>query len=824
MNDRLSPKKDFAALSLVDLLEAREMFHVHLMYKKNVVGTAVGRYLIRRKDPFPTREELRTGVHHARAAAGPKPPKSLEDCEVRSYSWPCVLVFVNQWVDENQFGGGQYDRSDFVPPAIYLPDGRKVPVCVVEARPQETMEVTPAQMAFPSKFLGGGYPVITRVQEELHMASVGCMVTDGHKAYALTNRHVAGEPGEIVYALVDGKQVPIGKSSKKQLPRRPFEEIYTGWPGREVFLHMDIGLIEVSDKTRWTAQVYGIGELGELVDLSVHNLSLRLIGSPVRAYGCASHQMFGQIQALFYRYKSVGGSEYVSDFLIGPRPGHKLLTAHGDSGTLWLLDEEEIPAEAKRFERARDPERLPLCPIAVQWGGQVFSDGKQCQPYALATCLSTVCDKLDIDVVRDWNIGLPEYWGAVGHYTIAEKAIEALPNGALKNLMQANLGNITYAPGDIDMRNFKGLSKKPFVPLADVPDYVWKMGPRRNHERPNHFADMDRKDSKNQTLLDICQTAPQNVAVNIWQRYYEDVGDSGKGLLPFRVWQFFDAMTQFARVGETEKFLCAAGIVSHYVGDACQPLHISYLHDGDPDHLDGNGDPHGTGVHSAYEDGMVNAYTEGLLQNVNGKAAGIPAFAAINDGHDAAVRTVQLMQDTFDTIKPMSIVQAFAPIASETKSDIADALWKQFGDDTIKVMSTGTKLLAFLWQEAWRVGNGEKNIGNHAAAINQDNLVKLYEDQAFMTSYTLDQVGQILGGGVAAAAASAGANTGGGPSPRGGAGGGGSNPSGGRRGAHRGGLHHGSGTKPHPHAGASHRRSASERLRLARGASRRRKP
>ena len=35
--------------------------------------------------------------------------------------------------------------------------------------------------------------------------------------------------------------------------------------------------------------------------------------------------------------------------------------------------------------------------------------------------------------------------------------------------------------------------------------------------------------------------------------------------------------------GEVEKFVCAAGILSHYVGDACQPLHISYLFNGDPD-------------------------------------------------------------------------------------------------------------------------------------------------------------------------------------------------------------------------------------------------
>jgi hypothetical protein len=55
-----------------------------------------------------------------------------------------------------------------------------------------------------------------------------------------------------------------------------------------------------------------------------------------------------------------------------------------------------------------------------------------------------------------------------------------------------------------------------------------------------------------------------------------------RGLLPFRVWQLFDAMVEFASTGQADKFVCAAGVLTHYVGDACQPLHISFLHDGDP--------------------------------------------------------------------------------------------------------------------------------------------------------------------------------------------------------------------------------------------------
>jgi hypothetical protein len=50
--------------------------------------------------------------------------------------------------------------------------------------------------------------------------------------------------------------------------------------------------------------------------------------------------MSGEIAALFYRFKSVGGFEYVSDLLIGPRGSAQLGTHPGDSGTLWMIDDD----------------------------------------------------------------------------------------------------------------------------------------------------------------------------------------------------------------------------------------------------------------------------------------------------------------------------------------------------------------------------------------------------------------------------------------------------------------------------------------------------
>ena len=261
--------------------------------------------------------------------------------------------------------------------------------------------------------------------------------------------------------------------------------------------------------------------------------------------------MRGEICALFYRFKSVAGFEYVSDVLIGPKGKASLGTRPGDSGTLWLTD---VESERIRADRP-----------AMGWTGVRGFGARQGASYALATFLSTVCNDLDITLLRGWNIGLPDYWGAVGHYGIATKACGVVRNANLKKLMGANLERISYDVSSINKKTMAGLSKKAFVPLADVPDMVWKVGPHKrggmnSPEHPNHFADMDRVLNpplpEGATLLKICDGKPDNVAVDVWRRYYDAVQKQfpdekeSRGLLPFRVWQIYDAMVSFVRDGD----------------------------------------------------------------------------------------------------------------------------------------------------------------------------------------------------------------------------------------------------------------------------------
>ncbi len=756
---------EYDALSLRDLLDARDQYHIHLMRHPKVVATAIGYYRIRQGDSRPGEQPVVRG----------EGPRTLENSEVRTYSWPAVLVFVEEWIAEEEFAKGRrYDPDEIVPKTLFLPDGRRVPVCVIEAPRDPVAPGQPPSVRYPLNNIGSGNPVVITVQNRSHVATIACLVTDGHKTYALTNRHVTGEPGEQLSSQLGGRLQPIGRSADAQLKRVSFSDVYPGWPSRSAYVNMDVGLIEIDDLNDWTATLMDGSTMGPMLDLSVVNFPLSLIGRRVVGYGAASQWMHGEVHALFYRYKSRGGFEYVSDFFIGGRTPTKhdptppeFGTAPGDSGTLWLL--EPTPGKANGNSGAAATE---LTPLAMQWGANRLYSGLSTQPhaYVLATALSTLCDRLDVDLVRDWNLDQPDTWGAVGHFAIASRVAALLSNAVptLAELMENNAAIISHDDQTILNDEFTHLGDEAFIPMADVPDFFWKHGHQhhsRGSEGPNHFADMDQKrDQDGVDLLALCED-PANIDPVVWDRFYdsvEDLLDGGpitpehRGLLPFRVWQIFDEMVRFVRQDSMPEFVCAAGVLTHYVGDACQPLHISYLHDGDPaqatthvvHHTRGQNagttdtqrNPLGKGVHSAYEDKMVNDHRREILAGLD-KAPKVRGTEYVTTGQEAARATVALMRNVFKQLPPEQLVQTY--VSGGRGASISKVFWDEFGKQTIAAMQGGAHLLAVLWESAWVAGGGEDK-NRVTAALSEDQAMGICAPADFLPSCTIKQIGQFL--------------------------------------------------------------------------------
>ena len=757
-----SGQNDFAHLSLKNLVEARDLFHIHLMRHPNVVATAIGRYRIRKTDSWPGDKKK----HHGTGV------RRLDNSEMRPYSWPCILVFVAKWQDPKEFSSRP---EDMVPGTVFMPDGSRVPICVVEAPRESVTPVEARDIKFPLNNIGPGSALIADVQGQQYAATIGCLVSDGHKIFALTNRHVTGEEGEIVYSVLNGAQERIGLSAAKQLTRLPFSTIYPNFPVQDTYINLDIGLIDIDDIARWTTKVRGIGVIGPMADFSGVNLSLSLVGCHVRGVGAASGEMAGEIHGLFYRYKTGGGFEYVADIFIGPRtsapaqkkaPLPKFATHPGDSGTLWLLE----PTKTS-YSGTHDPDGSDqFLPLALQWGRNMLYSAERAPPqsFALATLLSRVCAMLEVDPVRDWNIDQTDTWGALGHFAIASRTLIALSGNfpKLKTLMENNALIVSHGDDALEEGDFSGMGSEDFVPMADVPDFFWKprvakQGFARPSEGGNHFADMDQKGADGKTLLDMTKDEA-NIDPDVWETYYDGVKDllkdekikeDRRGLLPFRVWQIFDQMCEFAKNGEAENFVCAAGVLTHYVGDACQPLHISYLHDGDPlrpvEHTFSKGKkegqtelrPMGQGVHSAYEDKMVFDHRKEILDGLK-KTPKVKKAELIDSGQEAAVQTIELMRNTFNALPPSKIVQTYIDVGKGGKA-ASDALWSRHGQKTIGVMQDGAHLLAVLWESAWNVGDGEHNV-TRKSALTKKEAMDIVQDPDFIPSVTIGQIGALL--------------------------------------------------------------------------------
>ena len=772
------PPRDFSSLSIGDLLDAREHYHVHLSRIESVVATAIGRYRIREDDWYATHPPS-----VPREGTKSDTPRTFENSVVRPWSWPCVLVMVDRWRSRDE------DDDDLpeIEKQLYLPDGRVVPTCVVYAPPDDDLPPEPDTIGASSDLIGGGYACTRTAQGLTRAGTIGCLVQREGTYYALTNRHVAGPDGGEVDAIIRGKRVPIGISDSHAVDRVPMRDLYPEWPGNTTFANVDAGLVRIDDIAQWTSQVFGVGEIAEPFQADMATLTLDMIGCPVRAYGGTSGLLEGEIQALFVRYKSVGGYDYVSDLLIGRRklaeerhvthgPPPKVDPRPGDSGTLWFYDPPNnprldtsavLPPEppAERGARARR-----LVPIAMQWGAQrIDADGKQAT-HALATFISTVCRVLDVEIVHGYSTGHDEYWGKIGHFSIGWKACDAIDDRKYKGLatlMRANQKHIGFPDQTLAQGKAFHQGRQGFVPLADVPDYAWVSDRRRRYEGEQHFADIDIVDiDGGPSLLDRCIADSKNISASVWRDYFTGFAAKGvgpdEGALPFRVWQLWDEMIAALRAQDIARFVTAAGTVAHYIGDASQPLHCSWLHHGRPPttKIGAHDYPpkkatspahpgpyeafHKTPaakIHGLYEESMLELQPDVALAGVNENLAHRdPPPADLTSGHDAAALVIELMRLSRARLTPEQILAADDP--TQQPAARAKALWGNatIRNATIASLADSSYALARLWQSAWVIGNGASIAASKLKAFDEPTLMAIYKRLDFAPAQSLDQL------------------------------------------------------------------------------------
>ena len=329
-----------------------------------------------------------------------------------------------------------------------------------------------------------------------------------------------------------------------------------------------------------------------------------------------------------------------------------------------------------------------------------------------------------------------EHWGMVGHYTIAGAACQLGPAGTtLAQLLRDNRDRIAISDIEIVAGNrYEPGQRGAFVALADVPDLVWRR--TRPEDAANHFADMDQPGGAaagGQTLMELWHSGDGTWRTPTgWTAFYDSLTDppvdEHRGALPFRAAQLYGLMVDAVRGDDVLRYVATAGVLAHYVGDACQPLHVSRLHHGVP----GAGED---AVHSVYETTMLDEHAGEVLADVNADLAADPHGPPLVTGsEEAADAAVALMRRTIEAIRPADIVSVFA---AHPGPDQTAQLWNTFGAATVKRLADGAKTLAMLWTAAWREGGGETIDVAGIQPQPESALQKLYNTDSFAPSVWL---------------------------------------------------------------------------------------
>lgn len=306
-----------------------------------------------------------------------------------------------------------------------------------------------------------------------------------------------------------------------------------------------------------------------------------------------------------------------------------------------------------------------------------------------------VCRVLKVEVVRDSGLSHNLYWGKAGHYKVPTTACKLAPANRPERLLTANLERIAVSDASIVLGQLPVGRSAQFVALADVADLVWHT--RRPKDEATYFADMDRPggpSGNEATLLDLwsdpANRTPQTCTASYGYLATPPV-DAHRGALLSRAKQFYELMLSAVLAGDAREFIAPAGTMAHYVGDACQPLHVYRFHHSR------HGHPEDSAVPKDYESKLLGRFPADLVRKVNAAADSRTVTSLTVGGDAVADCVVRLMGLTIARLDPATVIDRW--IAAKGQNYIAD-LWAELGQDTAAAIAEGALCLASLWQSA----------------------------------------------------------------------------------------------------------------------------
>jgi len=92
------------------------------------------------------------------------------------------------------------------------------------------------------------------------------------------------------------------------------------------------------------------------------------------------------------------------------------------------------------------------------------------------------------------------------------------------------------------------------------------------------------------------------------------------------------------------------------------------------------------------------------------------------------------MKKTIQTLSPDDIIASWKNARWAGKSN---KMWADLGTRTVKNIAEGSRVLAILWQSAWKAGNGDAIGDSSLVEISKQKLMGLYNTKTFCEAFRL---------------------------------------------------------------------------------------
>lgn len=245
-------------------------------------------------------------------------------------------------------------------------------------------------------------------------------------------------------------------------------------------------------------------------------------------------------------------------------------------------------------------------------------------------------------------------WGRTGHEIVTEAAIDLMSS---------------------PMKEFFVTNKDTLKRMSNVPDTKWKAGWLAIHEGPTHFFKWN---EYNRSALRDAMPLPLFQAVSIVGRKY--VAENGSAV--WRSGQIADLLNTALTQKKWSQVIKMGGVLSHYIGDLAQPMHVTSDYNGQSINK--------PGVHARFETNLVNTQDrEELLAQVKTKAAG--KLARLK-----TTRKVAVVDISFEQGK-RSLNQLSQILNEYQRDDARDEMLVPY---LVDGLAEGAATLAMLWDKA----------------------------------------------------------------------------------------------------------------------------